>query len=267
MLIAPRGRRERRASRPGRWALRDRGQSLVEFALVLPLMLLLLLFAIDFGRVFLGWVELNNVAREAANFAAENPTAWNSVNPDTAAQAEYTALVNNDAAGINCTMPSPIPTPTFQNGVNGPNSIGQPVTVSLTCRFGILTPVISQIVGGSLPVSASAAFPIRSGAIAGIPVASTAPTPTPTPSPSPTPTATATPTPTPTPNCTVPNFNNVKGTDAQTTWSAAGFTTTVLFNPAFPASPPPGGGNIKSQSVSAGTLDPCNSTAITVTWQ
>ena len=35
---------------------RSLGQSLVEFALVLPMILLLMLIAIDFGRVFLGWV-------------------------------------------------------------------------------------------------------------------------------------------------------------------------------------------------------------------
>ena len=32
------------------------GQSLVEFALTVPIILLIMLFAIDFGRVFLGWV-------------------------------------------------------------------------------------------------------------------------------------------------------------------------------------------------------------------
>ena len=52
---------------------RSRGQSLVEFALVLPMILLLMLIAIDFGRVFLGWVGLNNAARVAANYAALHP--------------------------------------------------------------------------------------------------------------------------------------------------------------------------------------------------
>ena len=42
---------------------RTRGQSVVEFALVVPLLLLLTMTAIDFGRVFLGWVGLNNAAR------------------------------------------------------------------------------------------------------------------------------------------------------------------------------------------------------------
>ena len=46
---------------------RTRGQALVEMAVMLPILLLLLLLAIDVGRVFFGWVALNNAARIAAN--------------------------------------------------------------------------------------------------------------------------------------------------------------------------------------------------------
>ena len=146
----------------------SRGQSLVELALVLPALLLLLVFATDFGRAYLGWVTLNNVVREAANFAAENPTAWSSVNPNAAAQGAYTSLITNDAAGIDCTLPNPLPAPSFPNGPDGQNAIGMPATVAITCEFSPITPIISSIVGNSVPMSASAAFPIRNGVIAGI---------------------------------------------------------------------------------------------------
>lgn len=48
---------------------RERGQALVEFALVLPLFMLLLLAVFDFGRVV--WVNnmVQNAAREAARYA------------------------------------------------------------------------------------------------------------------------------------------------------------------------------------------------------
>ena len=52
-----------------------RGQSLVEFALVLPIILLVVLLALDFGRTYLGYINLQNMARIAANYAANNPTA------------------------------------------------------------------------------------------------------------------------------------------------------------------------------------------------
>ncbi|CAN5198787.1 hypothetical protein BH23CHL9_BH23CHL9_04030 [soil metagenome] len=52
-----------------------RGQGLVELALILPLLLLLLLGAIDFGRVFFGWVAVTNASRVGANYAATHPDA------------------------------------------------------------------------------------------------------------------------------------------------------------------------------------------------
>ncbi len=72
---APR-RAPARADMARRARHRSRGQSLAEFALTVPMVLLMILFGLDFGRVFLGWVALNSATREAANYAAMNPTAW-----------------------------------------------------------------------------------------------------------------------------------------------------------------------------------------------
>ena len=231
---------------------RSRGQSLVEFTLVLPILLLLILVGLDFGRVFLGWVELNNVVREAANYAASNPNAWNSNTPDVTAQAAYQQLVTNDASGINCTMPSPVPTPAFPDGVNGSHPIGELVTASFTCQFRIITPVISNIVGtnGLLAVSASAAFPVTNGAILGIPIGPAIPTPTPTPSASPTASPSAPPT------CSVPNLVGEGPGPAQNDWTKAGFTTPIVFNP-LEGTPPY---KIGSQSTIPGTIELCSST-------
>ncbi len=61
------------------------GQSLTELALALPALLLILLLVIDFARLFGGWVELQNMARIAANYAANHPDAWSASNPDPTA--------------------------------------------------------------------------------------------------------------------------------------------------------------------------------------
>lgn len=53
--------------------LARRGQSLVELALALPLLLLLLLGAIDVGRLFVDNVQLRNAAREGAGYGAHFP--------------------------------------------------------------------------------------------------------------------------------------------------------------------------------------------------
>ena len=183
-----------RGSRP-----RARGQSLVEFAIVVPILLLVLLFAVDFGRVYLGWVNLNNVARVGANFAALNPSAWQG-SGDAALQARYRELMAKDARGINCTLPGSLPDPTFPDTTDR-YAVGKRVRVDLTCSFQLLTPFISSLVGdgaGNIPVGASATFHIRSGAIGDTTVGGNVPPPTPSPSPEPTapPTPTSAPTPT-----------------------------------------------------------------------
>lgn len=263
MLLRRRVRRDR---------LRNRGQSAVEFAVALPILLLIVALGLDLGRAFLGLVTLNNVVRVAANFASENPDAWNTTNPDAAAQAEYARLVASDAAGIDCLLPSPVPAPSFPNGPNGPNDIGTPVHVSITCQFGFITPVgwlmnfvdVPNSIGDRIPVTASAAFPIRQGVIAGIPVAPVLPTPTPSPTPDPDATPTPTPgaTPTPTPMCVVPDMTKGTTDKAQGAWNGAGFTTQVIFNPLNP----PAGTSVQTQSPRKDTSATCGGTTVTLTW-
>src|SRR5438045_8895737 len=45
------------------------GQTLVEFALTLPVLLLLLFGIIEFGRIFQAWVTIQNAARVAIRYA------------------------------------------------------------------------------------------------------------------------------------------------------------------------------------------------------
>ena len=142
---------------------RARGQSLVEFALLLPVLLLVVLGGLDFGRVFLGWVNLNNTARIAANFAASNATLLSAGN--VGALASYNRIVQDDATTTNCTPPDPIPAPTYTPDAG----IGGSATVTLTCDFGIITPIVASVLGGDVTVTASAVFPVRSGVVAGVP--------------------------------------------------------------------------------------------------
>jgi Flp pilus assembly protein TadG len=233
------------------------GQSLAEFALTVPFALLMVLFGLDFGRVFLGWVALNSAAREAANFAAMNPTAW-TLPYNLTVQAEYTRLVETEASNINCTLVSPIPAPTFGDGT----SIGAPATVALTCQFDLITPFIGLITGNPIPVSASSAFPIRSGNIEGIPVETTTPTtptdpPTDPPGASAAPTAAPTPTPAPTATpatCTVVSLLNLQTNKAAANWLNAGFSGGVIFSPLVPPNY-----KILWQNLTVGTTVSCSS--------
>jgi Flp pilus assembly protein TadG len=53
----------------------SRGQSLVELAVLTPVLLLLLLGGIDFGRVYFAHVSVTNAARNGADYAGRGPTS------------------------------------------------------------------------------------------------------------------------------------------------------------------------------------------------
>jgi hypothetical protein len=71
---------------------RQRGQSLVEFALVVPLFLLVMLALIDFSRLLFTYVSMTNGAREMVRVLA---TSWN---PGSAVAAfnNYTVVAGTE---------------------------------------------------------------------------------------------------------------------------------------------------------------------------
>lgn len=235
---------------------RSRGQSLAELALVLPIVLLMLLLAIDFGRLLFGYIIVNNAARIGADYAARFSTAWGTPG-DPARRAEFEALLRRDTDVANCELVA-VPTPTFfdATGDGTTTDVGDRARVEVSCRFRPLTPIVSGIVG-TVTMTASSEFTIRAGRIAGVPVPTPAPTPTPIPTPTPTPG------PTPTPSCLiVPDLvNPVPETvdQARNEWQQAGFTGTFS----------PNGQNNKrvtGQSLPAGSCQPPTA-PITVTYQ
>ena len=148
---------------------RSLGQSLVEFALTLPVLLFLTLVALDFGRVYLGYINLQNMARIAANFAANNPDAWGST-PNTTAQTHYRSQILADASAINCRLPqssgvAAVPTPQFfdEDSDGNTNHLGDRVAVQISCTFDVITPGISNVLGGTVAVSAESNFPVKKG--------------------------------------------------------------------------------------------------------
>ena len=135
-----------------------RGQAMVEFALVLPILALLLVMAIDFGRVFFGWVALHNASRIAADFAASHTENW-ATSEDT-----YRAVVRGDLQAINCSpagggawTDADIPDPDYPSGT----TTGSPAVVGLECSFELITPLASSILGGQVSVGAESSFPIH----------------------------------------------------------------------------------------------------------
>jgi len=241
-----------RASPPRRKA---RGQALVELAIALPLFLLVVGAAIDLGRLFHAYVAIENASKEGAFYGASNPRCdvakTGCTNPNNIAWR-----VNQEAVGLSgvthtvvCFAPNGVQRGSLDSCVEGDT-----LRVDVAHPFGLVTPILTPIVGNQLTLGATSSALVLNRAFD--PNATPAPLPTPTPTPT---GGVPTPTPTATPSCTVPNFFNVRRNDATGVWVGAGFSSANI-------SFLPGTGNyrIRTQSVAAGSSGPCASQVIQV---
>ena len=145
------------------------GQSLVEFALTLPVLMLLTVVALDFGRVYLGLHQPAEHGPDRGQLRGEQPDAWGAT-PDADVQARYREPGPRRRHGHQL-QPSDVqgkpvvPDPTFTDltGDGSGTGLGDNGEVQLTCRFGVITPFISNILGGAVKVSAESNFPVKSG--------------------------------------------------------------------------------------------------------
>lgn len=122
---------------------RKRGQSLVELCLAMPLMLLLLLGAIDVGRVFYYTIQMHNAVREGAGYGAHNPTDTAGMASRVTAEASFVSSVSAICNGT-CT------------GTNGQISGNPTVTVSATYTFTPITTGFLQKYFGMKPIALKA---------------------------------------------------------------------------------------------------------------
>ena len=234
----------------------SRGQAMVEFALILPLLALLLVMALDVGRVFFGWVGLHNAARVAANEAGFSPDAWSGAGI-ASKQADYRQMVANDLNAMNCFPldmqpwePLDVPDPTFENkqGTADAYEIGDHAVVELNCQFDLIFPLAEGILGDRLTISAASQFAVRGGLIAGVPVG-------PAPPPGSTPTCAT--------GAIVPLLRGMSVAEARVAWSVATFTGTFA--------PPTGASDaeiVEDQNTSPATIaGDCapKTTSVTVT--
>lgn len=163
------------------------GQSIVEFALIAPVVILLAMATWDGGSVLRDQVVLQQAARDGARARA---TAFGGA----------TNAVVQDA--VLASAQSDLPSLTVQMITVSPAPDPQSITVSVRYPHALITPVLRQLWGGgsgTVTLQASSTFyvpQLTPTAAAIVPSTPTA-TPSPTPTLSPTPTPTATPSPTP----------------------------------------------------------------------
>jgi hypothetical protein len=146
---------------------RRRGQATVEFALILPVFLLLTVGIVDLARIFSTYGALIDGVREAALYAADGPL--NNLNwcypagtdpipcPSDAIPSVKTSpdpeniAFHIKSSGINAAqveMAAPVCEP-------DPCAPGGTVQITASYRVALLTPVLSSIFDGSISMSAT----------------------------------------------------------------------------------------------------------------
>lgn len=133
----------------------ERGQSLVEFALILPLLVLILMGVFDFGRAFFAYNAISNGAREGARYGIIHPDATDPSPPyDDPDTIEGRAVAQTFILDMNELT---ITVDTSQG-----TERGDPLSVTMQYDFEALTPLISTIWGGgALSLESSATMYIE----------------------------------------------------------------------------------------------------------
>jgi Flp pilus assembly protein TadG len=117
---------------------KDRGQAIVELALVLPLVLLILFSIMEFGRVYQAYITVNYLAREGARKGAVGATAT---------EIETLTKDRASAGGLDDSLVTVVTTKSADGAL---------VTVKVTYPYTVVVPLISDIIGETtLPMSAA----------------------------------------------------------------------------------------------------------------
>jgi Flp pilus assembly protein TadG len=122
----------------------QKGQSLVEVALTMPLLILILMGILDLGRAYWTYITLSDAAAEGAAYAAINPT-------DT---AQAIARAADSSGGLIVLDPAMVSVTWSEL------SAGNPITVTVEFEYELWTPIMRDVVGGTILMKSSVAQPI-----------------------------------------------------------------------------------------------------------
>lgn len=121
----------------------ERGAAAVEFALLLPILVLLVIGIMQFGILFNYYISITHAAREGVRWAAlENPESTVKQKTIAAAPSLNPLLTESNITVSN-------PAPTIENQ-------GDPVTVTVSYTVPIDVPLMQTFLGSSFTLVSSA---------------------------------------------------------------------------------------------------------------
>jgi len=134
------------------------GQALVEFALVIPLLILIFMGLFDFGRAVFAYNSLSNAAREGARVAIVDQSIVAGV-PVGATEAANQAT----GLGLDAADPTEVEVTYLLPDLSGPcptHTIGCIAEVTVHHQFTAITPIIGSVIG-PIDLTASTQLPIE----------------------------------------------------------------------------------------------------------
>jgi Flp pilus assembly protein TadG len=132
---------------PKRLGRGRRGQSIVEFALISPIVSLLLTIAFQVALIGQSALALSQIASAAAHYAADNPAADQGAIADYVQSAASRTLESNEGHDLTVVV-----TPG-----GGSRSFGTPVTVSVSYNLKSRIVLPNPFLGVALPTSITCA--------------------------------------------------------------------------------------------------------------
>lgn len=126
--------------------LRDeKGQSLVEFSILLPLLLLLLMGILEFGLILNSYLTINNSAREGARLGVV-----------AGSNIEIKQLINNISTNLSTENLIVNITP-----LDGSRKSGDTLTVEVIYNYQVIIPIISNILNNVVVLKAQTSMRIE----------------------------------------------------------------------------------------------------------
>ncbi|MDQ2745587.1 MAG: pilus assembly protein [Chloroflexota bacterium] len=152
----------------------EQAQNMLEFALLLPILLFLVMGIIDFGFIFSSRIAIANAARTGVRYATTHPTSWsnapsplaNTIQGAIMGSGSVSSVSNDDShitieystsSGSRCGHYSESSGYVADAGTQStcviPNNL---IRVTVTTIYRPITPILRQLVGDSMSVTSSA---------------------------------------------------------------------------------------------------------------
>lgn len=115
----------------------ESGQAMVEFALILPLLLIFLLLILDFGRAINYWVDSTHLASEGARLAAVDKFCPDDSEDENCDSLQQYLKSRADSEELKSGGPTGIVSPGLEVCVDYPEGreVGDPVVVTVSAEY------------------------------------------------------------------------------------------------------------------------------------